>query len=276
MADTAFSVQYKDEFIEGFEQGASLLRAAVTNDAMIKGNQAVFDIVDSGGASMVTRGVNGIIPARADNETQVTLALAEWHDKPRKTSFNIFASQGDGRAKMQATTRKVMNKKIDDDIITELANGTNTQAAAAASLSSVQNALAKLARQDVDVDEEDNIFLLATPSYRAELMQITSFTSADYVEMKPLAGPVKKYVRWAGVNFIFSNRLPGVGTSTEKCFLYHRAAIGHAANMAEGNVVAGYNEEDDYSYARSSIFMGSKILQNKGILVLSHDGSAIG
>lgn len=276
MADTAYSVQYKDEFIEGFEQGQSMLRVAVTTDAMSKGNQAVFDIVDSGGAAAVTRGVNGLIPARADNETQVTLTLQEWHDKPRKTSFNIFASQGDGRKKMQMSTRKVMNRKIDDDIIAALNTGTNTLSAAAASLAQVQNAIAKLGRQDVDVDEEDNMFFLASLSFRAELMQIKEFNSHDWVEIKPLVGPVKKYMRWSGVNWIFSNRVPGVGTNAEKLFLFHKAAIGHAANTPEASIAAGYNDEDDYSWARSSIFMGSKLLQNKGVLVVSHDGSAIG
>lgn len=276
MADTAYSVQYKDEFIQGFEQGWSVLRSAVTTDAMTKGNQAVFDIVDSGSASAVTRGVNGLIPARADNETQVALTLKEWHDKPRKTSFNIFASQGDGRAKMQMSTRKVMNRKIDDDIISALNTATNTYTGGPATLALVQGALAKLGRQDVEVEDEDHIFWVASLSFRSELYQIKEFNSADWVETKPLNGPVQRYKRWAGINWIFSNRLPGVGTNNEKGFLYHDAAIGHAANMQEAAVSAGYNEEDDYSWARSSIFMGSQVLQNKGILVVPHDGSAVG
>jgi hypothetical protein len=48
----------------------------------------------------------------------------------RRTSFNIFASQGDGRRIMQATTRKVMNRKIDTDILAELQNATQTTGAA--------------------------------------------------------------------------------------------------------------------------------------------------
>lgn len=276
MADTSFVVQYRDEFIAGFEQGTSMLRSAVTTDAMSKGNQAVFDVVDSGGATPVTRGVNGLIPARADNETQYTLSLTEWHDKPRKTRFNIFASQGDGRRKMQMTTVKVMNRKIDDDIIAELANGTNTLAAAPATLAQVELALGKLARQDVDVDDAEAMYFVASPSFRAELYQIKEFNSRDWVEVKPLVGPVKKVLQWGGFNWIFSNRVPGVGTSTEKLFAFHRSAIGHAVNTGDMSVAAGYNEEDDYYWARSSIFMGSKILQNKGILVVTHDGSALG
>jgi hypothetical protein len=72
MADTAFVTQYRDEFIAGFEQGTSQLRAAVNTSAQIKGQQAVFDVVDTGGATAVTRGVNGLIPARADNDSRST------------------------------------------------------------------------------------------------------------------------------------------------------------------------------------------------------------
>jgi hypothetical protein len=40
------------------------------------------------------------------------------------------------------------------------------------------------------------------------------------------------------------------------------------------DVKAGYNEEDDYYFARSTVFMGSKLLQTKGVVLVNHDGSA--
>ena len=97
MADTAFEVQYRKEAIMGFEFGMSDLRTCVTTEAVIKGNQAVFLVADSGGASASNRGVGGLIPARADDLQQYTATLVEWQDLVRRTSFNIFASQGDGR-----------------------------------------------------------------------------------------------------------------------------------------------------------------------------------
>ena len=39
------------------------------------------------------------------------------------------------------------------------------------------------------------------------------------------------------------------------------------------DVRAGYNEENAYYWARSSIFMGSAILQNAGIAIVPHNGS---
>ena len=124
MANTAFQVQYRQEFVAAFEQMVSLLRDCCTTEALIKGNTAVFLVAGSGGASAVTRGVNGLIPARADSLTQNSCTLGEWHDLVRKDGFNVFASQGNQRAIMQQTTMGVLNRKMDADIITELNTAT--------------------------------------------------------------------------------------------------------------------------------------------------------
>ncbi len=275
MADTAFQVQYRDEAIMGFEQGISYLRSAVTTETVIKGNQATFLVADSGTATAKTRGVNGLIPARADNLNQYTASLVESHDLVRKTSFNIFASQGDQRRIMQLTTRKVMNKKIDQDILVELQNATlTTGAAATASLALVTKALTILGNNEVDVEEEDNMFFVASPAFQAYLLQIPEFSKADYVEIKPLVGPARRMRRWAGFNWIFHPKIVGKGTALEYCYAFHRSSIGHAVNTGDMQALAGYMEEQDYSWARTSGFMGSKLLQNNGVVVVKHDGSA--
>ena len=276
MANTAFQVQYRQEFVAGFEQSQSLLRSACVTESVIQAQSATFLVADSGGATAVTRGVNGLIPPRADNLNQYSATLTEWHDKPRRTKFNIFASQGDGRRIMQATTMKVMNRKIDNDILGELANTTTTLNATSetASLSLVMRAQAKLGNNAVDVDEEDNMFFVASYAFRAYLMQIKEFSNAQYVDVKPLNGPVRKMLRWGGFNWIFHPNISGKQTSTEVCFAFHRNGIGHAVNTGEMDIDADYNREDAYYWARASIFMGSKMLQNSGVVKVNHDGSA--
>ena len=259
----------------GFEQGASMLRAAVTTEAMYKGNQATFLVASSGGASPSTRGVNGLIPARADDLNQYTANLVEWHDLVRRTSFNLFASQGDGRRIMQETTRKVLNRKVDQDILGELQNATQTTGnAVTASLALVTKAEAILGNNSVEMEEIDNLFFVASPAFRAYLRQIPEWTKGDYVDIKSLAGPIKKYYRQWGFNWIFHPNIVGKGTSLEYCFAFHRSAIGHAMNTGEMQALAGYHEEQDYSWARTTGYMGSKLLQNSGIVVVKHDGSA--
>lgn len=280
MAATAPQIQYRQEFIQGFEQHQALLRNTVTTETVIKGNQATFLVADSGSAEAVTRGVNGLIPSRNDNNNQPVATLTEWHDLVEKTGFNIFESQGDQRRVMQETTRAVLNRKIDNDIITELNTATlDTGAAATASLSMVLKAKTGLGNNKVPFD--GNIFAAITPAFEAYLLQIAAFGSADYVSVKPLAtgetawSDMPMMYKWLGVNWIVHPELPGVGTNAEKCFMFHKNAIGHAVNTGDMTSVIGYEEKQDMSYARASCFLGSQILQNTGIVVMNHDGSAL-
>jgi hypothetical protein len=275
MAATAFQTQYRSEFVAGFEEKQSLLRSAVVTEAVVKGNIATFLVADSGAATAVTRGVNGLIPARSDNLTQTSVTLAEWHDLVQKTGFNVFGSQGDQRKIMQETSMGVINRKIDADIIAQLDTATiDTGAAATASVALVAKALGYLGNAQVPIQEVDNMFGVVTPGFWAYMMQTQQFTSGDYVDQKLLSGAIKKYWRWFGVNWIMHPNLTGVGTASEKCYIFHRNAIGHAVDKRGIQSPVGYDEEQDYSWARVSVYMGSKLLQNNGIVQINHDGSA--
>ena len=280
MADTAFQIQYRQEFVQAFEQHQSLLRETVTTEAVIKGQQAVFLIAGSGGAAATTRGVNGRIQARGDDLTQTTATLQEWHDLVRKTSFNIFASQGNQRAVMQMTTMAVLNRKIDSLIITELATGTVTigSSSTTPSVSLFQNGRVKLSNASVPWDS--NVTLLCQPSFIAYLEQAPEFANAQYVDIRPYAGNTASWqdkpmaYRWRNCLIIEHPSLPGKGTTSEQSFMYHKTAIGHAADTGGMQSPVGYDEEQDYSWARASCFMAAKLLQNAGVVVITHDGSA--
>ncbi len=276
MADTAFQTQYREEFISGFEQGVTLLKASVTSEAVVKGNTATFLVADSGDDTAVTRGANGLIPSSTDNLVQASATLAEWHNLRKKTGFNIFAGQGDQRKIMQQNTLKVMNRKIDQEIIDILDTGTVQVSASAATgdVALVMKALSKLGNADVPIDEEENMFGVITPALWAYLSQTKEFSSGEYVDVKTFTGANKAMWRWNGVNWIRSSRLTGKGTASAKCYIYHRAAVGHAVDTAGLAMPVGYDDEQDYSWARCTAYMGSVKLQNDGIVQILHDDSA--
>ena len=232
-ADTAYQTQYRDEFIAAFEARQSLLRETVTTEAVIKGSQAVFLVAGSGSETAKTRGVNGLIPARNDDLNQNTVTLEEWHDLVRKTGFNIFASQGNQRQIMQSTSMGVLNRKIDDQIITELNTGTVTVGAASAvpSVSMFQNGRVKLSNASVPWD--GNITFLSGASFMAFLEESPEFANAQYVEVKPYAGAGSNpswrdkpmAYRWRNALLIEHPGIPGKATASEKAFMYHKTAI---------------------------------------------------
>lgn len=279
MTTAAYQKQYRQEFVAGFEDRQSILRATCVQEAQIRGNEAIFLVADSGSASAETRGANGLITARADNLTQNTCTLREWHDLVRRTDFNIFASQGDARRIMQMTTMGVVNRKIDDLIITELDTATNdTGTAVTASMDLVVYARTILGNNFVDLTDEDNLFALVSPGFEGYMLQIPEFASSDYVEVKPLTGPARRFRRWGGFNWMVHARLTGsVGAggagSSEQCFFYHRDAIGCAVDRDGIDSPVGFDEEQAYTYARVSIHMGAKLLQNSGVVMVKHDSS---
>lgn len=281
MSDSAFQIQYRQEFIQAFEAHATLLRETVTTEAVIKGQQAVFLVAGSGTASAVSRGLNGRIPARNDANSQNTCTLQEWHDLVRKTGFNVFASQGNQRAVMQMTTMAVINRKIDELIINQLNTGTVAIGGVGTipSVSLFQNGRVKLSNASVPWDS--NITLLCQPSYLAYMEQATEFANAQYVDIKPFQGAENPSwkdkpmaYRWRNCLIVEHPNLPGKGTSSEKSFLYHKTAAGFAIDSSGLQSPVGYDQEQDYSYARASAFMGSLLLQNTGVVVITHDGSA--
>lgn len=276
MTVQAAQIQYRQEYVAAFEEGQSYLRSTCVTEFQKKGNSAVFLVAGTGGASAVTRGQNGLIPARTPSNSQLTATLSEWHDLQQLTDFDIFASQGDQRRIMQDGSVKVINRKIDADIIAQLDTATiDTGTSATASVAMVMKALAYLGDTgEVPVQEEDNMFGLITNGFWAYMMQTTEFSNGEYVDVKPYVGPTRRMFRWAGVNWIRHPNLSGVGTSTEKCYIYHRNAIGHAMDKDSVDTMIGYDGEHHYSWARATGYFGSKLLQNTGVVQLKHDGSA--
>ena len=280
MATSAAITQYRTETVKGFEQNESLLRMTVTTEAVIKGNTATFLVADSGGAAATTRGVNGLIPARNNSLTQTSATLVEKNDLVEMTGFNIFQSQGDQRRIMQDTSRAVINRDIDDVITTILNTGTvDTGTAQTASLQMVLRAKAILGYAKVPNDGQ--IFAAVTPGFMAHLLQVPEWSNADYVSIKPLVNDTTGWrdtpmmYRWMNINWIEHPDLPGVNTNAEKCFMYHRSAVGHAINSGDIQALIGYEEKQDISWARTSVYHGAALLQNAGIVVMNHDASAI-
>lgn len=272
MAQNAPQIQYRQEYIKMYEQRQSLLRQSVTTEAVIKGNQAVFLVAGSGHATATTRGLNGRIAPRADSNTQNTATLVEWHDLVEKTAFNIFESQGDQRRIMQESSVGVLNRKADQDILSALSAATlNTGAAQTATLELVMKSKTILGNNEVPMD--GNITATITAAFHGYLMQVKEFTNVQYINDKPFSDMPVMF-RWAGINWIVHPNLVGKGTAAEVCYMYHKDAIGHACAVEDLQTYMGYSEKQDYSWARATMYMGGKLLQNTGVVVMNHDGSA--
>jgi len=271
MATVAQQQMYRDEYIAGYETRQSILRETVTTETMTKGASTYF-LVSKPNRLAVTRGADGMIPPAVDDLTQVQVTLKERHDKPQKTNFNIFTGQSDQRRIMQTESIGVINRDVDLMIIATLATtSVNAGAAAAFSKSLVNIGLGKL--WNAKIPNDGQIFGLLTPAAWLYLSDVVGFSSRDYVDDRPLVvGPEKR--RWMNVTWMMSPELPGVGTSSASCFLYHKSAVGHALDSKGIEVYSGYDEENDYSWARTTFYHGTALIQGTGVVkILSNDSA---
>jgi hypothetical protein len=273
MVDTAFQTLFVSEYVAQFERNRSLLRPYVTTKAQIRGEKATF-LLSQSSREAVTRGSNGLIPAGTGVQTQTDLVLEEWHDLQQKTGFDIARAQADQRAIMISESLAVMNRKMDDQILDQLALGTLDTGATASIMTKRLATKALVTLWNGNVPNDGQTTVLLTPAAWGYLSEVPEFASADYVNDKPNeAGPATK--RWMGATFILHTGLPGVGTATAKCIAFHKSAIGHAYAKDLIAPTADYHSEQDYSWVRSSIYMNAKLLQNAGVVLIPHDDSAL-
>lgn len=270
--------QFATEFIKGYERGESMLRKTVSTKTQKQGSSHVFLITDSGAATAQTRGLDGNLIGRSMNQNQVTLTMTEWHDLPRKTGFNIFSSQYQGREDMYQTAYEVINRKVENQILDALATATTGPTATASSnaIKLLTDGVTIMSGNNVPVDDGE-VYACVSHGFIQACLESDVFSNADYVSMMKWDDGVhsqKMMYKWNGINIFTNTGIPGHATSSETCFLYHKSAIGHAIDSESFNVTAGYNDENDYSWVRASAFSGAKLLQNGGVQKLKFVGNA--
>ena len=274
MADnTVLQTLYSAEFVSAYEQKQSYLRGTVQTEGEVKGNTFIF-ILEGTADEAVERGANGNIPYAGDNQTSASCELKEYHHLARKNNFNIVSSSVPQRLSMQRRGVISINKKNDALILTQLDTttyATNSDAAAAASLALLSEAVAILDQNGVPRDGER--YGLLTPKAWQQMLKVNQFSSGDFVPDQPFMRGTE-WRLWNSVKWTVHPYLSGVGTATAKCFAFHKFSVGSAINMGEMQTRVGANEEHDYSWARTSAYQGAKALQVGGIVRIKHNDTS--
>lgn len=275
MAYTVTATQYRDEWIHEFQRGETYLKDTVSKESIISGHSSAAWAIAGQSSGMSERGVNGLIPTRNAADRQVTAELKEMHSLENNTSFNVFTSQGGKlREVMQKRSRMDAVREIDDEIVRALTTATNVYNSGTAvtmTLGRMVDIVSDLWEGNVD----ERVTFLHTPKSWARLLTMPNFTSSDYVDRKPLMDEAPRPVIYANAWHMMHNGLVGRTTATAQMFVYAKSAVGHA--LADGDnikVAAGYNEEQDYSWDRATIYHRAVILQQAGVLKVVHDDSA--
>ncbi len=113
-------------------------------------------------------------------------------------------------------------------------------------------------------DSTFDVFAVVTPAFLSYLMgsEDEAFP-LEYVHTKNGG-----YYKFNGITIIEYPNLPGAGTNAEKCFMYHRSAIGH---VSEFSLYGDVNRKRMHS----KFLIGSRIKDPLKIVVMNHDASGL-
>lgn len=279
-------VVYRNEITLGFQRRQKLLYNSVLTQFQAKGYQAVFEVADTGNDYAVTRGANGFVPSSTFTQAQYTATMQMQFAKDVRNKEDILGSQGDIERVMTEAAIGKINRSIDKVILDQLDAGTQV-AWSSAPLTSISTdtfaaLLAKLTAAKVPMD--GNITAVIQPSVFAQLYKLPNFANELYVGKTPTPELDLKWqdeqrmYRWMGINFIVMPNLTGAGTSSETNYIYHKNAVGLAADLSgQGTptVDAGYDQQNSYYFVNANFYMGAKVIQDTGIYKFYTDGTSL-
>lgn len=253
--DTAFITSYDAKVHEVFQRRGSYLKSAVRVKTDIVGSTAVFQKIGKGVATTKSR--HGTITPMNQTHTAPSCTLADfyagdWVDKLDEAKTNIAE-----RDAIASGGAMALGRKCDDQITTVL--DTTTQTTITLTVTSKATVLATAvefaeAAWDNDVQNDDEVYCVVTSRYWSQLMMIDQFQNADYVGADGQAfktGPMVgngKWKDWQGIKWKMQTGLPGAGTATAKCFLWHKSAIGYAIAASSGNVAGRQSVSADITW----------------------------
>ena len=241
--DTSFITSYEAKVHEVFQRQGSYLKDAVRVKDNVVGSTAVFQKIGKGTAT--TKARHGTITPMNQTHTAPSVTLADfyagdWVDKLDEAKTNI-----NERDALASGGAMALGRKVDDQITTAL--DATTQTVITLTVTSKAAILASAiefaeAAWDNDVPNDGQVYAVVTSRCWSQLMTIDQFQRAEYVSaegMSLMKGPMVgkgKWKDWMGIKWKMQTGLPGAGTATAKCFIWHKMAIGYAVAQAAGNI----------------------------------------
>ena len=241
--DTSFITSYEAKVHEVFQKQGSYLKDAVRVKDNVVGSTAVFQKIGKGTAT--TKARHGTITPMNQTHTAPSVTLADfyagdWVDKLDEAKTNI-----NERDVLASGGAMALGRKCDDQITTAL--DATTQTVITLTVTSKAAILATAiefaeAAWDNDVPNDGQVYAVVTSRYWSQLMTIDQFQRAEYVGADGMSlkqGPMVgkgKWKEWMGIKWKMQTGLPGAGTATAKCFLWHKMAVGYAVAQSAGNI----------------------------------------
>ena len=271
---TAFVRQYEKDVHHLFQLEGGFLRGAVRMKTDVVGKSTTFQKIAKGAAT--TKARHGTITPMNQTHTALEITLADfyagdWVDKLDEAKTNIDERMAIAKGGAWALGRKVDNQIITAMDATNDSTTTLTITSFAAILASLLDWTEEL--DDNDCPNDGQRYALVTPRMWAQCQTVKEFNSGDYVDVsgRPLTtgAPLsQRWYSWNGVMYKVHTGLPGKGTATAKCFMWHKSAVGYATGAHAGNVAASEGVSADITWHgdRSAHFVNHAMSGQGGVI----------
>lgn len=233
--NTAFITDYEAKVHEVFQRKGSYLKEAVRMKTGVVGSTAVFQKVGKGTAT--TKARHGTITPMNQTHTAPSCTLADFYAGDWVDALDEAKTNINERDAIASGGAMALGRKVDDQITTVL--DTTTQSTVTLTVTSKAAILATAiefaeAAWSNDIPNDGEVYAVVTPRYWSQLMLLEQFSNADWVGANgqtftqgPTVG-AGRWKDWNGVKWKMQTGLPGAGTATAKCFIWHKTSIGYA------------------------------------------------
>lgn len=266
--DQAFIKQYESEVKMAFQRKASKLLMTVRRKPNVTGTTTTFQKAAKGVATTKSR--NGVITPMNIVHTNATATMADfyagdWSDKLDEMKINI-----DERRVLAESGASALGRKVDSQIATVLNTTSNTEVhgSAALTIGKIQTAFEGLG--DNDVFEAGKVWFVTGFNGWNDLLGITQFASADYVQgnLPFLDGVEAK--RWFGITFFPTTAVDDQKTgSTFLSFMYHEDSIGYGTNSTITADISWHGDRASH-FVNHYMSGGAVMIDDDGVWEVQH------
>lgn len=257
-----FINEYEPMVHMAYQQKSSRLRGTVRTKTNVNAESVYFP--KAGVGTAVKKARHGKIQPMSIDHDKVRCFIeayyaGDWIDEADMVRTNI-----NERQVIAETAAAALGRNTDDLIITAALGTTQEITEAGTDGLTKAKFLDALKTFGDNENFEGDITCVVGPQQWNDLLNITEFANAYYIDSKPFPNMPYKQANWLGVNFIMSNRLP-VAANKRTILLYNKTAIGHAMN-SDITTMAQFNAERDSYWVVSKNMEGACLIDEAGVL----------
>ena len=271
--DLSFVREYESDVHTAYQRMGSKCRGTVRSKNNVVGESTTFQKVGKGAA--VSKARHGEIPPMNIDHSPVTCLLSDHYAGDYVDKLDELKIIHDEYKVIVNAGAYALGRKTDQLIIDQATTTTTTEGGTGLlSTKRVLTALEALQNNDVNMDDGELYGWLTSRQYAEMLNANAQFTNADFVEVGQFGGGGFRARDWLGVKWQIHTGLPGHGTASAECLIWHKTAVGHASGADVTSDIQWVGPRASH-WVNSMMSQGAVMVDVQGCVKLPVDDTAV-